>query len=260
MAKFRLGANTFHARCLESKRECISRTLPRPRRPRRHALYVYMHESVLLTLVHQLTEIGRPQDNTAAAPPGPSSTFSIDFSIAAQPEVDDDFETLRDTHNQAIDMLFPAEDDDEFAHLSAPSSSANFNTPPSSSTQSHSLHDLHTKPSFNVKSAESLLQSFPCMLRYLPFITLSPDTSIAQLAATRPFVLLAILASSSGSKTLQGHSLYDEEFRKVLGLKFVVGGERSLELLQGLLIYIGWCVALPLTRKPSLCEMLTQLL
>ncbi|KAG8415403.1 hypothetical protein J3458_009253 [Metarhizium acridum] len=207
-------------KCLESKRECISRTTPRPRRPRKHA---------------------SPQDQrlhqAQAAPPGPSSTFSIDFSVSTGSEVDDNFETLRDTHHVVIDRLFP-EDDEEMSPF--PDSVSSFQTPKSSSAQSHSIHDFHTKPSFNVASAESLLTSFRSMLTYFPFITLPEDIPIRQMAAAKPFVLLSILSSTSGSKTLQGHTLYDEEFRKVLGLKFVAGGERSLELLQGLLIYCAW--------------------
>lgn len=174
-----------------------------------------------------------------AAPPGPSSTFSIDFSVSTGSEIDDNFETLRDTHDVVIDRLFP-EDDEEMSPF--PDSGRSIQTPTSSSAQSHSIHDFHTKPSFNVASAESLLTSFHSMLTYFPFITLSEDTPIRQMAAAKPFVLLSILSSTSGSKTLQGHTLYDEEFRKVLGLKFVAGGERSLELLQGLLIYCAWYV------------------
>lgn len=57
-------------------------------------------------------------------------------------------------------------------------------------------------------------------------------------------MLLAILAAASGSRSVRGHNLYDEEFRKVFALKVVAGGERSLELLQGILIYCLWYVAL----------------
>ncbi|OAA45053.1 hypothetical protein NOR_03807 [Metarhizium rileyi] len=172
-----------------------------------------------------------------AAPPGPSSTFSIDFSVSTEAEVDDDFETLRNVHDMAIDRLFP-QDADDMSPL--PDSVRSHQTTTSSSTRSHSIHDLHTKLSFNVASAESLLKAFRPMLKYFPFITLPEDTLVRQMAAEKPFVLLAILSSTSGSKTLQGHTLYDDEFRKVLGLKFVAGGERTLELLQGLLIYCAW--------------------
>jgi hypothetical protein len=175
-------------------------------------------------------------------PPGPSSTFSIDFAVATTSDIDENFDTLRETHHLAIEGLFP-EDEEEMSPL--PDSVRSFQT---SSTQSHSIHDLHTKPSFNVASAESLLSSFHPMLKYFPFIAFPPEgTGVRQLAASQPFVLLAILSSTSGSRTLQGHTLYDEEFRKVLALKFVAGGERSLELFQGILVYCGWyvCLLLP---------------
>ena len=91
--------------------------------------------------------------------------------------------------------------------------------------------NLGIKPQFNLDSASKLLASFRHMLPHLPCLVLPEDVDVRSLARGAPFVLLAILAVTSCSSSLQGHSLYDEEFRKVLGLKFVAGGERSLELL-----------------------------
>ncbi|CAM1502173.1 Fc.00g041570.m01.CDS01 [Cosmosporella sp. VM-42] len=179
-----------------------------------------------------------PQERPSTPASGPSKTFTIDFDVPSQPEVDENFDTLRDSHAHFIDSLFPpAADSDPLSFASSPMT--NFPTPPSSS-HTHSIQSLHAKPQFNLDSAASLLASFRGMLVNFPCIVLKPEDTVSSLAATRPFVLLAILAASSGSKTLQGHSLYDEEFRKVLGLKFVAGGERSLELLQGILIYCAW--------------------
>lgn len=114
-------------------------------------------------------------------------------------------------------------------------------TPASSeTTKTQSIEDLDGKPQFNLKSAESLLHSFRSMIAQLPCVLVPQTATVPMLAATKPFLLLGILAAASGSKTLQGHSLYDAEFRKVLGLKFVAGGERSLDLLQGLLVYCIW--------------------
>ncbi|KAG7113075.1 Transcription factor himD like protein [Verticillium longisporum] len=116
----------------------------------------------------------------------------------------------------------------------------------SSSGHSHSPHatismsTVGLKPQFNLNLAASLLTSFRRMLPHFPCIVLPDDATVPSLAKSRPFVLLAILSVASGAASLQGHTLYDEEFRKVLGLKFVAGGERSLELLQGLLIYTAW--------------------
>jgi hypothetical protein len=114
------------------------------------------------------------------------------------------------------------------------------------------LASLGVRPQFNLDSAEKLLAEFDSrMLLHFPAVAPTPaclqgddgeapEFSVPRLAQTKPFVLLSVLAAASGSRTLQGHSLYDDEFRKILGLKFVAGGERSLELLQGLVIYTAW--------------------
>ncbi|KAG8671698.1 hypothetical protein FPOAC1_004952 [Fusarium poae] len=173
----------------------------------------------------------------APPPPAPSKTFTIDFEVSTQTEVDDNFDNLRDTHAQFMDSMFPLDGDTDLGSLED-SPLTCFPTPSSSHT--HSIQSLHAKPQFNLDSAESLLASFRRMLIHYPCIVLMPEETVASLAATKPFVLLAILAAASGSRTLQGHTLYDEEFRKVLGLKFVAGGERSMDLLQGIMIYCAW--------------------
>ncbi|KAK4196179.1 hypothetical protein QBC40DRAFT_287771 [Triangularia verruculosa] len=124
-------------------------------------------------------------------------------------------------------------------------------TPPSSTApagagrfkqKSRMVASLGLQPQFNADSAAQLLATFTgVMLNHFHCLVIDPEKdSVASLAKERPFVLLAVLAAASGSRTLQGHSLYDEEFRKVLGLKFVAAGERTLELLQGLVVYVAW--------------------
>ena len=100
---------------------------------------------------------------------------------------------------------------------------------------------LGLRPQFNLDSAAALLATFRNdMLAHFPCIVIEDAATVTDLARERPFVLLAVLAASSSSRTLQGHNLYDEEFIKILGLKFVAGGDRSVELLQGLIVYVTW--------------------
>lgn len=143
---------------------------------------------------------------------------------------------------------------------SLPVGASALSTPPSSLSdgagkgkRKGALASLGVRPQFNLDSAEKLLAEFESrMLPHFPAVAPSfaidqdrdvegrEESRVPKLAQSKPFVLLAILAAASGSRTLQGHSLYDDEFRKVLGLKFVAGGERSLELLQGLMVYTAW--------------------
>jgi hypothetical protein len=224
------------SRCLESKRECISRTCPRTRR-KRSQLYVSDLEPARSTFdTDSIISPGSASKSPLPPINGPSKTFCIDFDVQSPPEVGESFDELRCNHAQFMEDILPAEPNFEFTNFASPPTTSS-ETP---SSHSHPIQSLQTKPQFNLDSAGSLLSSFRGMLPHFPCITLQPEDTVSSLAASRPFVLLAILAVASGSRTLQGHGLYDEEFRKVLGLKVVSGGEKSIQLLQGMLIYCAW--------------------
>lgn len=172
------------------------------------------------------------------SPPKPTGTFTIDFQLPAREEVDDAFESLRDSHVGYLDAMFPEDADSSPSTFYTEPSRGHSSTPATS--QGPSLDSFQARPQFNVSSAETLLQAFHSMIEHYPCISLDKTATVPELARSRPFVLLAILAAASGSRTLQGHNLYDDEFRKVFGLKLVTSGETSLELLQGLLIYCAW--------------------
>ena len=168
-------------------------------------------------------------------PPTAASTFSIDFPMPTMPDPDDNFDAVRDFHEDAIENLFPY-DEETTSSSSTSKMQREFN--PTSGGQS--MYQGRTKPLFNLASAESLLKSFQAMTSYFPFMVLPPETSVAELSASQPFLLLAMLAAASGLRSVQGHSLYDEEFRKVLGMKYVADGERNIEILQAIMIYCAW--------------------
>ncbi|CRG83894.1 hypothetical protein PISL3812_01250 [Talaromyces islandicus] len=167
--------------------------------------------------------------------PGHLGTLSINYTVPVQADLNGSFETLREMHDQALDAVLSEEDPADNA-----SQSVNLPSPSSLSNQSHPISDIWRQPLFDMASAESLLNTFKSMVDYLPFIVFPDDSPVSYLATTKPFILLSILTVASGSKMVQKHALYDDEFRKALGLKYVSGGEKSLELLQGLLIYCAW--------------------
>ena len=146
------------------------------------------------------------------------------------------FDDLVHDHAAYIETFLPEPSPLDVPFPSPPPSSVSSAAP----SQMRTVQSLCQQPQFNLQSANSLLEEFRGMLPYFPCIVLGGDETVQSLSRERPFVLLAILATVSGNRTVQGHKLYDEEFRKVLALKVVAGGERSLELAQGLLIYCGW--------------------
>ncbi|KAF1735441.1 hypothetical protein CRV24_004364 [Beauveria bassiana] len=198
--------------------------------------------------------------NHLPPPPKPSGTFTIDIPLSqpfetasAAAAATSSAESLRHSHSNYLDNFFPASSNIPSllpwsagslseSSCSASSPSAASSTTTTTNTNTTSTTASNTRPRFNLASAASLLEFFRGMLTYCPVILLPADVTVRDLARTRPFVLLAILAAAAGARSLQGHSLYDDEFRRVFALKLVAGGERSVELLQGILIYCLWCV------------------
>lgn len=87
--------------------------------------------------------------------------------------------------------------------------------------------------------AEELLSLYRKRAFSFPFVYIPAEATVPSLARTSPFLLLAILTSAS----IRDLSLYHQinhEFRRVLSSKVIVEGRKSLDYLQGLLVYIAW--------------------
>ncbi|KAK4041967.1 hypothetical protein C8A01DRAFT_14345 [Parachaetomium inaequale] len=265
-------------RCLDSKRECIFKTGPRTRRPRQKRPNPTTTTSTTPTTSTPAPPRYPPPPGpsktfTIDIPMTADDDITdslealrltheqvIDMLVPNVSEGEDDeyeYDYDQEMGGGGYDWL-----DDKASVLSHASSlpvgASALSTPPSSvvtqgpgqgqaqgeaagKAKSRTLASLRLQPQFNLDSAGKLLETFrEVMLSHFHCVVVKEDETVASMARERPFVLLAVLAAASGSRTLQGHSLYDEEFRKILGLKFVAGGERTLELLQGLVVYIAW--------------------
>ncbi|KAK4219005.1 hypothetical protein QBC37DRAFT_166103 [Rhypophila decipiens] len=256
-------------RCFDSKRECIFKTGPRTRRPRQSKLNESSPRpppppapSKTFTI-----DIPMPDEGVVEATEGIEALrlaheMSIDtlvpYESSLESDEDDDMydysyyeastgsrgpqqsQISRGRHKQSTTGSVVSN------ASSLPVGASALSTPPSSivgraMSAKKSLATIGIQPQFNADSAGALLESFrKVQMKHFPVIHIPDDATVTSLARERPFVLLAVLAAASNSRSLQGHSLYDEEFRKILGLKFVAGGERSVDLLLGLAIYVAW--------------------
>ena len=78
------------------------------------------------------------------------------------------------------------------------------------------------------------------MLPYSPFLHFPPSMTAMKLREDRPFLWLVIM--SIGLRTFPRQSIVTEEVRNIIAQKLIVEHERSLDLLQGLLVYLTWYV------------------
>lgn len=86
---------------------------------------------------------------------------------------------------------------------------------------------------------DKMLQSYQRRAAYFPFISIPESTSADKLCQKWPFLLLSVLVVSSVDEPILQKSL-DERFRKVLATRVVMQGEKSLDYLHGLLVYLAW--------------------
>jgi hypothetical protein len=72
-----------------------------------------------------------------------------------------------------------------------------------------------------------------------PFIYFPKDITIEVVMKDHPFLLLGILAAMS-MPDVYIHQRLDAKFKRVLSEKTIERDEKSLDLLQGLLVYLAW--------------------
>jgi hypothetical protein len=95
------------------------------------------------------------------------------------------------------------------------------------------------KQILSIGRARELLLAFRTMSSFFPFVVVPEKATVQSLARDSPFLLLAILTVASGMNMYMQYQL-DHELRHVLSMELVVEGKRSLDFIQGLLVYVAW--------------------
>lgn len=92
-----------------------------------------------------------------------------------------------------------------------------------------------------MSQANQMVQLFRRRNACFPFVVLPENITAEELSQQRPFLLLSILVVTSDVNPALQKSL-DERLRKVVATRVVMHGEKSMDYLQGLLIYLAWFV------------------
>lgn len=104
-----------------------------------------------------------------------------------------------------------------------------------------SCPDLLLECGLSMHAANGFLNRFRTMTSYFPFFVVPTHTNIFTMCKERPFVLVAALAAATSSdRKLQ--STLGEKFRTGALHAIMVHNERSLDLLNGMLVYLAWWV------------------
>lgn len=137
--------------------------------------------------------------------------------------------------------------------LMAPERSEQFKwpiTPPQSTPQSYEIDSRYQIPNLAVPSnhdlfrndPDSLLTLYRCyMTDQFPFVVIPLGMTADDLRRSRPFLLKTILMVAS-VRDMAGQTSMAEDIMDYVAEHMIKRGEKSLDLLQGLLVFMAWYV------------------
>lgn len=200
-------------RCLKEGKECIFLTAkPRPKRGKNSRTRVAEMEQKLDSLY---ALISASKDATKEATPSQVEVQSA-FSFEATPPYQS--APSRASHRK-INQQFPV-----------------FSLP---FLVFDNIQDVISKGIVSFDKAEESLQFFRKKSMHFPFVYVSPQASLDSLRREKPFLLHSILTIAAQSN-LKLQKILELELREKLSNKLLVHGEKSLDILQGVLVYLGW--------------------
>jgi hypothetical protein len=92
--------------------------------------------------------------------------------------------------------------------------------------------------SISLEHMQTLVETYRHMVDFFPFVAVPKEFSCQELVQHRPILMFAVFVAASHDSTLPQQTL-SREFRKVVMVR-IMNGEKSLDLLQGLLVFIAW--------------------
>jgi hypothetical protein len=103
------------------------------------------------------------------------------------------------------------------------------------------IQDVISKGVMSLERAEESIQFFRTKACSFPFVLIPPQMSLDRLRREKPFLLLSILTCAAQSNN-KLQAILELELRESLGKKVIISGEKSMDLLQGVLVYLTWYI------------------
>jgi branched-subunit amino acid transport protein AzlD len=161
------------------------------------------------------------------------STPDVYIKLAALPVLDtrESIAILEVHHQKAFTKIFCEDvDADIITNLPDHETFAKVTATKSTETVQRSL---------SIMEAKKLLKVYQSMSKLFPFVVVPETETVQSMSRHSPFLLMAIL-SAACNQDMQLHNGLDHEFRRIMGSEIIAAGKKSLDFLQGLLVYTCW--------------------
>jgi hypothetical protein len=134
---------------------------------------------------------------------------------------EDENDTFVSFHRDMMDQIFPQV-------LSVPD--------PHSATENESA--TGSRSQVTASRAKTLLERYQALSYFTPYVQLPPEWTVESMLRSRPVLSLAIMVVMSHGHDSQRH--LDTKLRQTLSQRILAQRQANLDILQGLLVYLGW--------------------
>jgi hypothetical protein len=218
-------------RCRRLNKDCRPAEKVRHRSPRKPAVSktARLEEKLdgLVSLIKAGAQSGQVTTSLATA------VAMDDFTLNGNPRIN----ANTSTHSQSERDLIPSSSNDYIHNVPVLTPATEYSTGSSYILPPSGFRDPGGEPS-SVEAEEYLINFRTYKLKYFPFIHIPSTTTAQQLRQERPFLWLCIMAVGSKSKSQQ--QVLGSNIRQKIAQELVVQSERNIDLLLGILAFIGW--------------------
>jgi hypothetical protein len=95
------------------------------------------------------------------------------------------------------------------------------------------------RPRVEHEEAVSMLKRYEELNHHFPFVVLPQQWTLSEMLRTKPILALGIFSAMSSPSVAKQRSLC-LTFQRVLSERLIINGDKSLDLLQGLLVHLAW--------------------
>ena len=218
-------------RCRRLNQECRPAEKVRHRSPRKPAVSKTARLEEKLDGLVSLIKAGAQSGQVTTSP---YATVAIDdFTLTGNTRIN----ANTSTQSQSERALIPSSSNDCIHNVPVLTPATEYSTGSSCSLPPSDFRDPGGEPS-PVEAEEYLINFRTYKLKYFPFIYIPSTTRAQQLRQERPFLCLCIMAVCSKSTSQQ--QLLGSKIRQKIAHELVVQSERNIDLLLGILAFIGW--------------------
>jgi hypothetical protein len=101
--------------------------------------------------------------------------------------------------------------------------------------------DVIDRGVISLEEATQLFHSYNnSLVQYFPTVQFPPEITVEEIRSTKPTLFLAAIAAASGKEGSQLYSILNTEVLSAYAHRTVIQGEKSLELVQALIITSVW--------------------